>query len=223
MRRPPHLLASRAPRSGPRTRSAVGGAPLVLPPWLDALSDRWWGLPPRTRTIAAACLAVTLLSGAALRTAASPYGTPVAVLVAAEDLPAGAELDAGAFQHTRWPGELVPGGYRVDPTGTLTVPLPAGAILTDAHVTDRGLGGLLAATDSAVPLPAELVPPLPVGTVVQVVATGVDGAGTVLADRAEVIAGDGGSLWLAVPHAAAADVAAAGLRGSVALAVRSSG
>lgn len=201
----------------------MGGAPLVLAPWLDALSDRWWGLTPRTRTVLATCLVAALLSGAALRTAASPYGTPVAVLVAAEDLPAGAELDPSVLQRARWPGELVPEGYRLDATGTLTAPLPAGAVLTDAHVTDRGLGGLLDATDSAVPLPAELVPPLPVGTVVQVVATGVDGTGTVLADRAEVIAGDGGSLWLAVPHAAAADVAAAGLRGSVALAVRSPG
>jgi hypothetical protein len=199
----------------------VGGAPLVLPGPLDAMSDRWWGLAPRTRTWLVLLALAAVLSGAALRTVASPYGVPVPVLVAVTDLPTGTDLDAGMVRAERWPADLVPAGHRVDPRGTLTAPLPTGAVLTDRHVTDAGLAGLVGPGRSAVPLPAELVPDLPIGTEVQVVATGVDGAGAVLADRAEVIAADGASLWVAVPDAAAADVAAAGLRGAIAVAVRS--
>jgi pilus assembly protein CpaB len=167
-------------------------------------------------------LAVTAaLSGAALRAAASPYGPPVPVLVATADLPAGADLDDAPLRGRRWPADLVPSGHRTVATGTLAAPLPAGAVLTDGHVTDGGLATLLPVGRSAVPLPAELVPDLAVGTIVQVVATGLEGEGTVLADRAEVIATDDGSLWVAVADDAAADVASAGLRGSLALAVRS--
>lgn len=197
----------------------MGGAPLALPRWLDALSDRWWGATPRTRGIVLIGLVVLVGTASAFRVAASPYGPPVPVLIADEDLPAGAVLDEGALRSVRWPEELAPPGARADADGTLVAPLPAGAVLTDGHVTDRGLGGAIGPGDAAVPLPAELVPPLEVGTVTQVIASGADGTGLVLAQRAEVVATDGASLWLAVPETAAADVAAAGLRGTVALAV----
>jgi pilus assembly protein CpaB len=199
----------------------VGGAPLALPARLDVLSDRWWGLAPRTRTWLVLLAVTAALSGAAIRAAASPYGPPVPVLVAAHDLAAGVDLADAPLHARRWPADLVPTGSRREASGTLAAPLPAGAVLTDGHVTDGGLAALLGDGRSAVPLPAELVPDLPIGTIVQVVATGLEGEGTVLADRAEVIATDDRSLWVAVTDAAAADVASAGLRGSLALAVRS--
>jgi pilus assembly protein CpaB len=219
MRRPPRPASPRRARPARAGRGEVGGAPVALPPWLDALSDRWWGLTPRVRVAATLALVLVVAVTWTLRLATSPYGPPVPVLVAAEDLAAGTVLEDGAFRVTRWPGELTPSGARTDASGTLTAPLPAGAVLTDAHVTDRGLGGSVGAGRAAVPLPAELVPALEVGALVQVIASAPDGAGVVLADRAEVVAADGTSLWLAVPEAAAADVAAAGLRGTVALAV----
>jgi hypothetical protein len=200
-------------------RGSAGGAPLVLPPWLDALSDRWWGLTPRTRAIAVAVALVLVAAASTVRVATSPYGPPVAVLVATADLPVGATLDDAALRRARWPGELVPPGALTQASGTLTAPLPEGSALTEGHVTEGGLAGAVGVGQVAVPLPAELVPPLEVDTGVRVVASGADGAGVVLADRAEVVADDGTSLWLAVPDAAAADVAAAGLRGTVALAV----
>jgi hypothetical protein len=199
----------------------VGGAPLALPARLDVVSDRWWGLAPRTRTWLVLLAVTTALSGAALRAVASPYGPPVTVLVAADDLPAGADLDGAPLRTQHWPADLVPTGHRTVASGTLASPLPAGAVLTDGHVDEGGLAHRLGVGRSAVPLPAELVPELAVGTVVQVVATGLEGEGSVLADRAEVIAADEVSLWVAVPDHAAADVASAGLRGSLALAVRS--
>lgn len=191
----------------------------MLPGWCDAISDRFWGLTPRSRTTLLAVLTVALLSGAALRAAAAPYGEPVPVLVATEDLPVGAALDADTLRTVRWPGDLAPSSARRDASGTLAAPLPAGAILTDGHVTDDGLSGLVGAGRSAVPIPAELVPALPTGTAVQVVATGVDGTGAVLAEHAEVVSVEAAIMWLAVPQDAAADVAAAGLRGTVTLAV----
>ncbi|WP_052665722.1 SAF domain-containing protein [Nitriliruptor alkaliphilus] len=197
----------------------MGGAPLVLPSWLDAISDRWWGLTPRVRTTVVAVLLLALAASSAVRVVSSPYGPPVPLLVAAEDLAPGTVLDDTVLRPARWPGELAPSGARTDPTGTLTAPLPAGAVLTDGHVTDRGLGGVVGPGMVAVPLPAELVPALEVGAAVQVIASAMDGAGLVLADQAEVLALDGTSMWLAVPAAAAADVAAAGLRGTIALAV----
>lgn len=203
----------------PPVRGEVGGAPLVLPPWLDALSDRWWGLTPRTRAIAVLSLVVLTAVLATIRVAASPYGPPVPVLVATEDLPAGTVLGAEVLRTERWPEELAPPGAHSEPTGTLVAPLPGGAILTGGHLTEDGVGGMIDPGQAAVPVPAELVPELGIGTLVQVVASGPDGAGLVLADRAEVVATDGTTLWLATSERVAADVAAAGLRGTVALAV----
>lgn len=197
----------------------MGGAPLVLPRWLDALSDRWWGLTPRVRVATVLGMVLLLVAASTFRLVASPYGSPVPVLVAVTDLPMGTVLEPDDLRAARWPDELAPPGARGTPAGTLIAPLPAGAVLTDAHVTDRGLGGMVGPGQAAVPLPAELVPALEVGAAVQVVATAADGTGLVLATRAEVVAADGTSLWLAVPEETAADVAAAGLRGTVALAV----
>jgi hypothetical protein len=215
----PRPTPNRPARRDRPARALAGGAPLVLPSWLDALSDRWWGLTPRTRAVAVAAALVLVAAASTARVAASPYGPPVPVLVAAADLPIGATLDDATLRRTRWPGELAPPGVRTQASGTLTAPLPEGSVLTERHVTESGLAGAVAVGQVAVPLPAELVPPLEVGTGVRVVASGPDGAGVVLADRAEVVAADGTSLWLAVPDRAAADVAAAGMRGTVALAV----
>jgi Flp pilus assembly protein CpaB len=215
--RPPRTV--RAPRTVPPVRREVGGAPFVLPSWLDALSDRWWGLTPRIRASVVVAMVLVVAVAATARVAASPYGPPVPVLVATSDLPTGTVLDEGVLRAERWPAQLAPDGGRTDPSGTLTAPLPAGAVLTGAHVTEDGVGGMVGPGRAAVPLPAELVPELAVGTVVQVITSGPDGGGIVLADRAEVVAADGAALWLATPELAAADVAAAGLRGTVALAV----
>lgn len=200
----------------------MGGAPVALPAALDTISDRWWGLGPRTRTWVVVAAVIALLAGAGLRAAATPYGSPVGVLVATSDLEPGSPLADADLARRRWPADLVPEGARTRADGTLTAPLPAGAVLTDRHVTDAGVGGLVADGRAAVPLPADLVPELPVGTRLQVVATGVDGEAAVLADDAEVVAEDGASVWVAVPHVSAADVAAAGLRGAVAIAVHAS-
>jgi hypothetical protein len=219
MRRPPRPRPSRSAGLPSPLRAEVGGAPLVLPPWLDRLSERWWGLTPRLRAVVVLVLVVLLAGASVARVTASPYGPPTTVLVATDDLAVGTELTGEDLRVVRWPAQLVPADARTEAAGTLTAPLPVGAVLTTGHVTQDGLAGLVGAGRAAVPLPAELVTALPVTTEVQVVASGPDGAGVVLAERAEVVADDGRSLWLAVPATAAADVAAAGLRGTVALTV----
>jgi hypothetical protein len=200
-------------------RARTGDGPLALPAWLDGASDRWWGLTPRRRTIALLLLIAAIAAASVVRTFTAPLGPPTTVLVATADLPAGTTLDTEVVHATRWPGDLVPDGAATLADGTLTTSLPSGAVLTDAHMTADGLGGVVAPGRAAVPLPVELVPDVPVGTRLRVVATDVDGTGRVLADDAEVAAADGVWVWLAVDDAAATDVAAAGVRGGVALAV----
>ena len=202
----------------PRDRSADDG-PFALPPWLDGLSDRWWSLTPRRRTITVLVVAISVLVGAAVRSVGSPHGAPTIVLVAAEQLAAGTPLAADLVERVRWPADLVPDGALDVASGTLRTTVPAGAAVTAAHVTEDGVGGLVGDGRAAVPVPVDTLPHVPVGTRVQVVATAVDGTGQVLSDDAEVVSSDGTSVWLGVDVDAAAEIAAAGLRGTVAVAV----
>lgn len=203
-----------------RTRPhRTDGSPFVLPAWLDRASDRWWGLTPRIRTALIVLAAVVVVVGGTARSLAAPFGPPTTVLVAVDDLPAGTALEAGHVRRARWPADLVPPGALTRAAGTLTAPLPAETVLTSGHVTADGLGGVAGRGRAAVPLPVEHVPAVPVGALVRVVASEVDGSGRVVADRGEVIGVDASAVWLAVADADAAAVAAAGLRGSIALVV----
>lgn len=168
--------------------------------------------------LAVGVAALVALAGA--RGLAAPHGADVTVLVAAEDLPVGADLaDPDALITQRWPADLVPPAATADAAGVLGGPLPAGAVLTEPHIAGEGVGALAGPGRAAVPLQRDLLPVLPIGARLQVVTTEADGTGRLLSGDAEVVAADDEALWVAVADDAAGDLAAAGLRGSVAVTV----
>lgn len=189
----------------------------MLPAWLDAVSERWWTLGPRVRVVVVVAGLLLVAAGAGVRTLASPFGPPVAVLIAADDLPAGTTLEPALLRAARWPRDLVPRSAARDPTGTLTLALPAGAVLTERHRTAEGLAGRIGDGRAAVALRSDLLPEVPGGARVRLVGTDVGGAARVLADDARVLTHDPTTVWLEVPDGAAAQVAAAVLSGTVAV------
>ncbi len=192
----------------------------MLPGGLDALSERWWALDPRGRAVLFGIALACLVALAGARGLSAPYGEEREVLVATEDLPAGAVLEPGEGLRTaRWPADLVPDGATLDATGVLRGALPAGSVLTDAHRVTGGVGALAGEGRVAVPLPADALPPLAAGDRVQVVTADADGVGRTVTDAAEVLATDDTAVWLAVAPDAAGEVAAAGLRGTLTVAV----
>jgi Flp pilus assembly protein CpaB len=129
-----------------------------LPRPLDALSEGWSRLRPRVR------LAVGLLAVVALAVAVSLRieradrrwgGPPVQVLVAQRDLPVGAtEL---AVELEERPPVAAPATALAEvPDGAvLAFALPAGSVLTRAHVDPRGPALGLPPGSRAVPVPVE--------------------------------------------------------------------
>lgn len=199
--------------------SRLDGAPFALPDILDRASERWWARSPRTRFVLVGCaLALVVLVGLS-HAAATPYGPLRTVHVATRDLPIGHEVSPGDVRRTDWPLELIPTAATTDPTGRLTAPLPAGAVLTDGHLGSDGIAGQLPPDTVAVALPAEAVPTLAPGQRIDVVGRDVQGVGLVLARGARVVTVEAEVVWLAVAREAAADVAAAAPTGAVSVVV----
>jgi hypothetical protein len=201
----------------PRSPFRLDGPPVALPPALDRLSERWWALRPRRRALAiVVVMAVAVLVGPA-RLAASPHGPPTTVLVAARDLPVGHELTPDDVRRASWPRGLVPAGATTASRGTVTGPLPSGAVITSAHLAPAGSGVAAAvpAGQAAVTIPAELLPPLPAGARIDLVAPDADGAAQVVATAATVVADEGELVWVAVDTTEAPAAAAATARGQV--------
>lgn len=129
-----------------------------LPRPLDALSEGWSRLRPRAR-LAAGLLAVLLVVLAvALRIERADRrwgGPPVRVLVAERGLPVGATELAVTAQER--PPVAIPDGALTElPEGAaLAFALPAGAVLTRAHVDPRGPAVGLPPGSRAVPVPVD--------------------------------------------------------------------
>lgn len=200
----------------PLTRLRLDGAPAVLPRPLDALSERWFRAGPRLRLALVVALCLAAAAALALRLSTSPWGPPAGVLVTVSDLPVGHELAAGDLRTQRWPTDLVPADAIDTAAGLrLAVGAPAGTVLTRRHVATGGVAGALSPDTAAVALPSDLLPSLPAGSTVDLVGAGHDGAGSVLAADVEVLRADSERIWVAVPRAAAAEVAAAGASGRI--------
>lgn len=131
----------------------------ALPRVLDAVAEGWAGLRPRVRTVVVLGLVGLLGAGVALRLAEIEQrwgGPPVVVLTARQHLDVGGSLEEGVLGPVRLPPDAVPPGalspeaLSALPTGAvLALALPAGSVLTSAHVDARGpaagLGGGLRA------------------------------------------------------------------------------
>lgn len=160
----------------PRLPTVLRGPLPALPRPLDAASERWSALRPRTRLLAA-LMAVALavaISEARLTAAESRWGGPgVDVLVATEDLSVGAAPDVRAVAFP--PAVVPPGAVEEVPEGaTLSLALPQGAVLTDSHLDAAGPAAGLDADLRAVPIPVERGWGISAGARVDVWALGVE-------------------------------------------------
>lgn len=203
----------------PRTFDRLDGPPFALPRLLDRASEAWWSRAPRWRA-AGILLAIGVLVVLGLAHAsATPYGPPTTVLVATRDLPAGHQLTRDDLRRATWPDDLAPHDGLERAEGRLASALPEGSPATRRHVADDGVAATLPEGTAAVPVPIEGLPILTVGNRVEVVGRNLDGRAAVLANDGSVVAIDDTDVWLAIPAAQAADVAAAGASGMVTVVV----
>ena len=141
-----------------RLDSIVRGPHLRLPRPLDAVSDWWAGRPPRVRFLIGALLVLGALSAVDAQTRAVDArwgGDPVRVLIAPRDLLVGETLPT--MRSVLLPPDVVPPGAVHEPAedAVLALALPRGAVLTGAHVDERGPARGLTDGMRAVPLPTE--------------------------------------------------------------------
>ena len=151
------VLPHPAPRAA-RPGSRLDGPYPRLPRPLDALSDRWTGLRPRARALVGLAVVVALALSVSARIERAERrwgGTPMRVLVAAEDLPAGASEPAVRSLELP-PAALPPEPLASFPDGAaLALAAPEGTVLTQAHLDPRGPAAGLPADSRAVPIPVE--------------------------------------------------------------------
>jgi hypothetical protein len=206
----------------PRTRSWLDGPPVALPTALDRLSERWWALRPRRRALAIVVVVATAVLVGPARLVASPHGPPTPVLLAARDLPVGHELTQDDVRPATWPRDLVPADAASQARGTVTGPVPEGAVVTSSHLASPGSGVAAAvpAGRAAVTIPAELLPPLPGGAHIDLVAPDAEGRPQVVASAAIVVSHEGELVWVAVDPAEAPAVAGATAGGQVVAVLR---
>ncbi|MGA0830538.1 MAG: SAF domain-containing protein, partial [Nitriliruptoraceae bacterium] len=130
-----------------------------MPAVVDGALERWWALPPRLRAAAALAALLLVAGSGVLRVARSPYGPPVAVVVAERDLAVG-DPAAGAVAAERRPLTLVPRDAVVElpDEATLAMGVVAGTVLTARHLRPGGPHADQPAGSTAVAVPAAPVP-----------------------------------------------------------------
>ena len=141
-----------------RLDSLLHGPHLRLPRLLDACSEWWSGRPPRMRMVTGALLVVAALLALDARGRAVDArwgGAPRTVLVATDGMSVGDRLTA--VRLARLPPAAVPPGAvdGVDGEPVVALALPAGAVVTAAHLDVRGPAAGLPTGMRAVPVPTE--------------------------------------------------------------------
>lgn len=200
-------------------RRHLDGPPYVLPEALDRVVEAWWRARPRSRAIGGLA-AAGLLSAVAVTHLAMPAGGPPAtVWVATRDLLPGEVIGTADAQRRSWPRDLVPASAVDRPTGTVTAPLPRGAVVTDRHLGDLGIAAAVPPGRVAVAVPVDQLPMLAPGTALDLIGPGADGRGERLARAATVVASDGEALWIAIDPQASLAVSAAIGSGTIAAVV----
>lgn len=146
---------------GQRVRALLGpryldGPHLAWPRPVDLIAERWGRTRPRVRALvtAATIVAVVLAVTVQVRAVKSRWGgSPVPALVATSPLHVGAQ--AVGLRRVLLPPHVVPQDalHAVPPRARLAFALPAGAVLTRAHVDARGPAAGLPPHLRAVPVP----------------------------------------------------------------------
>jgi hypothetical protein len=85
--------------------------------------------------------------------------------------------------------------------------LPAGTVLTRRAVSAGGPGGAATPGTAVVPVPADALPPLPIGTRLDLAVAGFDGTSRIVARDAALVADDGTWRWLRIDRDAVGEVA----------------
>jgi hypothetical protein len=139
-------------------RSLLHGPALALPQPIDLVSERWARLPPRLRMLVTVLLILALLLAVQLRVASVEAhwgGAPVFVLRATADMPVGTR--PRAVEPFALPAAAVPPRVirDVPQNAVLSLPLPAGSVLTQAHLDPRGPTAGLPPGLRAVPISIE--------------------------------------------------------------------
>jgi len=202
-----------------RRPTPLSGPPVVLPTWLDGLAERWWAASPRARMAGALLATVALLAAAIGHAAATPYGPPTTVLVAARDLLPGDVLTDADLRRRTVPRDLVPDGALQRADGVLAAALPSGAIATDRHLGEGGVAASLPAGRVAVAVAADRLPTLTAGSRADLIGAEHDGRATTLGRNAIVLAIEAETVWFAVDAGDAVPVTGAAAIGSLAVVV----
>lgn len=176
------------------------------PAWprpLDAALEWWAHLPARGRAglrAAAAVVVAVAVSGGLVE---GPWGPPVEVVVARRDVAAGTPVTAGDVALARRPQGLVPHDALTDldtvpPDAIADGHLPAGSVVTRRAVSGGGPAGAAQPGTAVVAVPAAALPPLPVGTRLDLATAGFDGTSRIVARAATLVADDGTWRWLRI-------------------------
>lgn len=169
-----------------RWRRALSGPAPVLPKWADGLAEGWAALSARGRMVLAASGVALFLAACgswAAGVAERWGGAPVTVLVADQLLLPG-DAAAGLRAAQLPPAAVPPGAVRTVPDGArLAFALPAGSVLTEAHLDPRGPAAGLVASLRAMPIPVEEGWAVAAGGWVDVWVLGLDEAGSRLVAR----------------------------------------
>lgn len=141
-------------------RRLINGHPVALPSPMDAVSERWAHVPPRARALLGLLAALAAVAGMQYRVALADArwgGAPVTVLRATEDLPVGSLAARARLEPIALPpAALPPRAVRQPPDGAvLSLPLPAGSVLTQAHLDPKGPAANLPDDVRALPVPIE--------------------------------------------------------------------
>jgi len=190
----------------------VGGYPALAAP-VDRICEAWARIPPRLRLVLAAVAVVGLggWTSAQLDAAEARWGgTPVEVLVAAQDLPVGTR-DPALERRALPPAAVPPGAVRdVPDDAVLALAVPRGHVLADAHLDERGAAAGLGEGRRAVPIPVQQGWGVEAGGFVDVWVTAgpSDDPARLLARSSPVLAVDGEQEPTALVGLAADEVAA---------------
>lgn len=189
------------------------------PTWpgpVDAALEWWAGLTGRARVALRAAGAVVVIAMATGGLVEGRWGPPRPVLVAAVDITAGMPVPPTSVTVAERPRDVLPDDVLTD-LGELPDDavadghIPAGSTITARAVRGGGVGGGAAPGTAVVPVPAEVLPPLPVGTRVDLAVASHDGGGGIVARDAVLVADDGTWRWLQVERTAV-DAVARGVR-----------
>ncbi len=188
-----------------------GPAP-VWPRPLDAALEWWAGLPTRARVALRAGAAVVVAVAVSGGLVQGPWGAPVPVVVATRDVAAGAPLGPTDLEVAQRPRGLVPPDAITDqgavpPDAVADGHLPAGTFLTHRAISAGGPGGAATPGTAVVPVPADTLPPLPIGTRLDLAVAGFDGTTRIVARDAALVADDGTWRWLRIDRDAVGEVA----------------